>query len=111
MKRVVKEFGPYIVVWPGVAMLHANCAEGVRQPGMSLVTLQNPVEFGHPENDPVDIILALSIPQGYSITLALDQLNRLLTDEKALQRLRLSYHRSTVMMLVKKFSQEVLLEA
>jgi transcriptional antiterminator/mannitol/fructose-specific phosphotransferase system IIA component (Ntr-type) len=107
MKRVVKEFGPYIVVWPGVAMLHANCAEGVRQPGMSLVTLQNPVEFGHPENDPVDIILALSIPQGYSITLALDQLNRLLTDEKALQRLRLSYHRSTVMMLVKKFSQEV----
>lgn len=107
MKLVVKEFGPYIVAWPGVAMLHAYCGEGAKQPGISLVTLQNPVKFGHPENDPVDIILALSIPQGYSITLALDQLNRLLTDEKALQGLRLSYHRSTVMMLVKKFSQEL----
>ena len=110
MKRVVMEFGPYIVAWPGVAMLHAKCGEGARQPGISLVTLQQPVKFGHPENDPVDIILALSIPRGYAITLALDQLNRLLTDEKALQNLRLSCRRSTVMMLVKKFSQESSLE-
>jgi mannitol/fructose-specific phosphotransferase system IIA component (Ntr-type) len=40
---------------------------------MSLVTQQIPVEFGHAENDPVDIIIALSIPQGYSIPMALDQ--------------------------------------
>ena len=91
--------------------LKAAYGGGVRQPGMSLVTLQNPVEFGHAENDPVDIVIALSIPQGYSIALALDQLNRLLTDEKALQKLRLSCRPSTVMMLVKKFSQEIMPES
>jgi mannitol operon transcriptional antiterminator len=107
MKQVVSEFGPYVVAWPGVALLHAACGEGARQLGMSLVTLQNPVEFGHAENDPVDIIIALSIPQGNSIPLALDQLNRLLTDKDALKRLRLSCRRSTVMLLVKKFSQEL----
>jgi PTS system ascorbate-specific IIA component len=74
---------------------------------MSLVKQQTPVEFGHAENDPVDIIIALGIPQGYSIPMALDQLIRLLTDKDALKRLRLSCRRSTVMLLVKKFSQEL----
>ena len=60
------------------------------------------------KNDPVDIVIAINIPQGYSNAMALDQLNQLLTDIEALRRFRLSCSRRTVMMLVKKFSQELL---
>ncbi|HUV16054.1 MAG TPA: PTS sugar transporter subunit IIA [Pelolinea sp.] len=106
MKNVVKEFGPYIVAWPGVALLHANCDSGAKQPGISLITLENPVNFGHPENDPVDIVIALSLPRDHSLALALDQLNNLLMNQDAVKQLRGCYRRSTVMMLIKKFSQE-----
>jgi len=106
MKNVVKEFGPYIVAWPGVALLHANCDSGAKQPGISLITLENPVNFGHPENDPVDIVIALSLPRDHSLALALDQLNNLLMNQDAVKQLRDCYRRSTVMMLIKKFSQE-----
>lgn len=106
MKEVVKEFGPYMVAWPGIALLHSNCSAGANQPGISIITLRNPIPFGHPENDPVDIVIALSIPVGFSFPLALDQLNNLLTCDEALGRIRSSSRRSTVMMWIKKFGQE-----
>jgi PTS system ascorbate-specific IIA component len=107
IQSVVREFSPYVVAWPGVALLHAPASGGARQPGMSLVTLQTPVRFGHPENDPVDVLIALSIPQGHSFALALGQINHLLTDAEALARLRAAYTRSMAMMLIRKFSRVV----
>ena len=56
----VKKNGPYFVIIPSVAMPHARPEDGVVETGFSLVTLKTPVAFGHPEHDPVDIILVIA---------------------------------------------------
>lgn len=52
-----KTTGPYFVIAPGIAMPHAKPERGVLQTGYALVTLDKPVEFGDPDNDPVDILI------------------------------------------------------
>lgn len=59
MIEAVKEFGPYIVIAPGIAMPHARPENGALAVGLSLVTLITPVCFGNPENDPVRIVVCL----------------------------------------------------
>lgn len=50
----------YIVLAPGLAMPHARPESGAKQVGMSLITLETPVEFGNSQNDPVKVVIALS---------------------------------------------------
>lgn len=58
----VEELGPYMVVAPGVALAHARPEDGAVGLGISVVTLRQPVEFGHTENDPVDVVFAFGSP-------------------------------------------------
>ncbi len=60
MIRVAKEFGPYIVVAPGIALPHARPEDGAIQSGVAIVRLKNPVNFGNDDNDPVFLVVALS---------------------------------------------------
>lgn len=59
MIQTVKEIGPYIVIAPGIALPHARPESGVKKVGLSLITLKNPVNFGHKQNDPVRIVICL----------------------------------------------------
>ncbi len=56
----VEEFGPYIVILPGFALAHARPEDGALKTGISLITLTPPVHFGHEDNDPVSIVVALA---------------------------------------------------
>lgn len=56
--RSVAKNGPYFVLMPGVALPHARPEEGAISTGFSLVTLDTPVNFGSPENDPISILLS-----------------------------------------------------
>jgi PTS system ascorbate-specific IIA component len=58
----VEELGPYMVVAPGVALAHARPEDGAVALGISVATLRRPVEFGHAENDPVDVVFAFGSP-------------------------------------------------
>ncbi|MBI9000730.1 PTS sugar transporter subunit IIA [Corynebacterium sp. CCM 9185] len=60
MIGTVEENGPYIVIAPGVAFAHARPSRSVHRTALSLIVLTDPVSFGHPSNDPVDIVVALS---------------------------------------------------
>lgn len=60
MIAAVEEFGPYMVLTPGVAMPHAKSAAGVRRQGTVVVTLDEPVEFGSEANDPVDLLISFA---------------------------------------------------
>lgn len=55
----VEEHGPYIVLTRGLALVHAQTGEGTRE-GLAVLRLETPVKFGHPSNDPVDVLLAFS---------------------------------------------------
>lgn len=52
-----RTIGPYFVIAPGIAMPHAKPENGVLKTGYALVTLDAPVAFGDPDNDPVDILI------------------------------------------------------
>ncbi|WP_176611845.1 PTS sugar transporter subunit IIA [Actinomadura sp. WMMB 499] len=60
--RVVEQNGPYIVLTKGLALVHARPEEGGLAVGVGVTRLAAPVEFGHPDNDPVDLLLAFCTP-------------------------------------------------
>jgi PTS system ascorbate-specific IIA component len=72
MVQVVEEFGSYIVIAPGLALAHARPGPDVLHDGLAVVTLNEPVVFGHPHNDPVEVVLALAVTssQGHVTVLA-----------------------------------------
>lgn len=59
---MAEEHGPYMVLAPGLALAHARPEDGVRRLGVAAVTLATPVTFGHPDNDPVDLVFAFGSP-------------------------------------------------
>jgi PTS system ascorbate-specific IIA component len=76
----IEQMGPYIVLAPGIALPHARPSASVRRAGVSVVTLAHPVPFGHPENDPVRLVVALAAPDSGAHTRALAALAELLAD-------------------------------
>jgi ascorbate PTS system EIIA or EIIAB component len=61
MIRMVEEHGPYVVIAPGLALAHARPGPEVLSGGLAVVTLAEPVYFGHPHNDPVSVVLGLAV--------------------------------------------------
>lgn len=88
MKRVLKELGPYAVIAPGIVLLHARPEDGVLKPCLGLITLVEPVPFGHSENDPVDLVFALGAVDKQAHISALQQLAEMLGDPVKLNAIR-----------------------
>jgi PTS system ascorbate-specific IIA component len=88
MKETIEELGPYVVLAPGIALLHSRPEGGVNRICMSLAILDPPVEFGHPDNDPVDLAFALGGVDESSHMEALRQLAESLSQEPLVARLR-----------------------
>jgi len=61
MVGMIEEHGPYVVIAPGLALAHARPGPEVLADGIAVVTLAEPVPFGHPHNDPVRVVLGLAI--------------------------------------------------
>jgi PTS system ascorbate-specific IIA component len=88
MQRVMDELGPYCVIAPGIALLHARPEDGVLRSCLGLITLKTPVVFGHSANDPVDLAFALGALDKQSHIRALAQLAEYLSQEGFLCGLR-----------------------
>lgn len=61
MIGVIDEFGAYVVIAPGLALAHARPGPDVLAEGLSIITLADPVAFGHPHNDPVSVVVGLAV--------------------------------------------------
>lgn len=81
MKQSIVEHGPYVVIRPGVALLHARPQDGVNRLCMALATVQEPVRFGHSFNDPVRIAVVLGAVDHRSHLRALAELARVLGND------------------------------
>ena len=81
MIATVEELGPYIVLAPGIALAHSRPSRAVHRAGISLVTLDRPVEFGHRTNDPVHLVVGLAAPDEEGHVTALSTLAEFLSDE------------------------------
>ena len=87
MIQAVEEFGPYIVLTPGLALAHARPEGGVNRQAMSVMTLAEPIEFGHPDNDPVAIVFCLAAVDDDAHLEALRQFVTVIKDRPRLERL------------------------
>lgn len=83
----VEENGPYIVVAPGFAFAHARPSAAVKRTAISWVRLQEPVEFGHDSNDPVNLVVALAAKDDRAHTQSMKDLAKLLGNKDARARL------------------------
>lgn len=84
MIDVVRDMGPYIVLAPGLAMPHARPEMGAKQVGAALVTLEKPIDFGSPENDPVSVAVFLCAPNKDEHIQLLTDIATLFEDEEFL---------------------------
>jgi PTS system ascorbate-specific IIA component len=86
MIRMIEEHGPYVVIAPGLALAHARPGPEVHADGLSVVTLVEPVIFGHPHNDPVSVVIGLAA--GYATHLSVvAALANVFNDSDAVARL------------------------
>ncbi|MBS3753113.1 MAG: PTS sugar transporter subunit IIA [Anaerolineales bacterium] len=81
MIATTKELGPYIVIAPGVAIPHSRPEDGVLKPSLAFLKLTKPVEFGHQENDPVHLVIALGATDHDQHVEALGTIAKILMDE------------------------------
>lgn len=98
----IESNGPYLVIAPGVALLHARPEDGALANAVVVGTAETPVEFGHSVNDPVWLVITLTatgdlehteLLQGVALMLAqpgaLDRLHAAATPDEFTQELRL----------------------
>lgn len=60
MIKAVKEYGPYIVIMPGIALAHARPNGNVSVNQIALVSMPKGVDFGNSQNDPVHFLFAIA---------------------------------------------------
>jgi PTS system ascorbate-specific IIA component len=87
MIRISEELGPYIVIGPQIAMPHARPEDGALATGLSLVKLSTPVEFGHPDHDPVVLVFGLAAIDKKMHIAALQTLAEMLSTKSLLKEL------------------------
>ena len=60
MLEAIDQFGPYMVIAPGIALAHGKPSEAVIETGLSLLVLEQAIEFKHSQNDPVQLVFGLA---------------------------------------------------
>lgn len=105
--RNATEHGPYFLPVPGFAMPHAEPGHGVFETCFSLVTLTEPVVFGHEENDPVYVILCVAAANQNELNeAALIQIMNLLEFDEELVLLRSATTIEDIKQLFQQIYQE-----
>ncbi|MCH5586169.1 BglG family transcription antiterminator [Shimazuella sp. AN120528] len=104
MIQNVLELGPYVVIAPKIAIPHARPEQGVKQMGMSLLTLKEGVLFEKSDN-PVQLMIVLAAVDKESHLKALAQLSTLLSNEEDVKRIIEATDNKTVLDLIAKYSQ------
>lgn len=90
MINSVKEYGPYIVFGNGLALAHARPEDGVNELGLSVATLNTPIDFGNEGNDYAEVVFCLAAVDSYSHLNIIKSLVGLLDDEDKLNQLKKS---------------------
>ena len=82
-----KEYGPYMVIAPSIVLLHARPEDGALETALSVMVLENPINFGSDLNDPVKLIFSLSSKDNVSHTNLLTHLMKILMNKDYLNEI------------------------
>ncbi|MBE6070647.1 MAG: PTS mannitol transporter subunit IIA [Clostridium butyricum] len=98
-----KEFGPYMVIAPGIVLSHARPEDGVIETGISIMTLKNPIEFGSELNDPVKLVITLAAKDSTGHMSVLSKLMELLMNTEDLSKIFNAKSNEDVENIIKKY--------
>lgn len=110
MIQLTEELRAYIVIAPHIAMPHARPDAGAKKTGISIVTLQEPVVFGHEKHDPVKIVFALSAVDNTSHLKAMRELSMLLCEDSEVEKLMSSQTPEELYGVIKEFEDKFILQ-
>ncbi|WP_044339375.1 PTS sugar transporter subunit IIA [Rossellomorea aquimaris] len=95
----IHEFGPYIVIVPGIAMPHAQNKGGVNENGVSLLKLHTPVLY--PENKEVNVVLVLAATDSTGHLDLISDLSTVLADEEVKDSLEVAESKDEILRLIR----------
>ncbi|MGT2715661.1 BglG family transcription antiterminator [Streptococcus respiraculi] len=90
--RNIEQFGMYMVIAPGVMLVHAGAEDGVRQNGLSMHIFQEPVIFPSTDGMPIQVIVVVAMDKQNSYPI-IEGLVHWITQEETLFTLRDSGNR------------------
>lgn len=88
MRDLIEQEGPYMVIAPGIVLLHARPQNYVMRPGLVMLTLASPVNFGHSTNDPVWLVFGLAATTDKAHVQALSELALMLSEPGCIEALQ-----------------------
>lgn len=95
--------GPYIVIAPHIALAHAKPEDGVNEIGLSVSRLERPIEFGHPEHDPVSLIFNIAPIDAYRhINIMKDIFNIISNDNQIKELIEIDNKEEFIEILLKR---------
>jgi len=99
-----ENFGPYMVVAPGIVLAHARPEDGAKEVSISLVTLKKPVVFGNITNDPVKLVFTFATTDNKVHLSLLSSLMELFSNQKDMQAIMSASQVSSVINIIKQYS-------
>ena len=100
MMDMIRLYGPYMVIAPGVALLHAGPEMGAKRLAVSLVLLRKPVLFGHKTFDPISIAFAFSSMDHFSHFQTISTLMEMLGNKTIRNQIRASSSKEELLTLI-----------
>lgn len=101
------ELGPYMVIAPGIVLSHARPEAGVNKNGISILTLESPIEFGSELNDPVKLIITLAAKDNTSHLSSLSKLMEILMNSDHLNSIINAKKVQEVVEIIKRYNDSV----
>lgn len=87
MINKVKQYGPFIHIGKGIALPHARPEDGVKELGMSLLKVQDPVLLVDDEKHAIRLFVCLAAVDNEAHLRALSSLTKLLSNKENLENL------------------------
>lgn len=101
MVQSVLDIGPYVVLDEGIALPHAKPETGALKIGVSIMTLKNPVVFGHPEHDPVKLVICLAAVDSTSHLQVLSGISQILDGGETMDKILACKTKQEVLDIIK----------
>lgn len=99
MIKVVENLGPYMVIIPQIALVHAAPENGVNRECISLITLKKVINFGNKVKEPVKIVIVFGTNRTDKHMEVLTKLIRILENQKNVEKINSATHYQDIMNL------------
>lgn len=93
----IKEYGPYILIAPGVALPHGRPEDGVKKEGICIVSLQDEVAF-EPGKE-IKVLIGLAAIDKESHIHMLQKIAEVISRDESMELLKNAHEQDEIMML------------